>query len=299
MDKKKPIVIGLGELLWDLFPGGKQLGGAPANFVYHISHMDIDGYLISAVGNDNNGREIIEALKKREIETRYVQILDGYPTGTVSVALDREGSPSYTIHEGVAWDHIGVNDDILKLVKTADAICFGTLAQRCSRSGNSIERLLSVSADRCLKVYDINLRQQYYSKDTIETSLTYADVLKMNEDELKVLGEMEQISGDDTDIMKTLMSKYKLTLIALTRGAQSSTLLGHDQFSTIPSPKIQVADTVGAGDSFTAALVAGLLKGMEINDVHKKAVDTAAWVCTQNGAMPGYGVYPCKNAKNK
>ncbi len=287
MNKKAPIVIGVGELLWDIFPDGKKMGGAPANFIYHISNLGFKGYVVSAVGNDENGRELFVELKNKNIDTSYIET-NNHPTGTVSVSLDSEGNPSYTIHENVAWDFIELNNNKLNLALSADAICFGSLAQRNNVTRHTIESFLFNTNPACIKVFDINLRQNYYSKQIIRNSLELADVLKVNEEELTIVGYMENIKNSEKYIMKKLLEKYELSLIALTKGDKSSIFYTKDEISILDTPKVQVVDTVGAGDSFTATLVAGLLKNMQIKEIHRQAADISAWVCTQAGATPEY-----------
>ncbi len=288
MRNKTPVVIGLGELLWDVLPDGKKMGGAPANFIYHICQAGIDGFVISSVGDDENGEELLHELKTKKLNTEYIGINKVKPTGTVTVDLDELGNPSYTIIEDVAWDCIEVTADNMNLMKLADAACFGSLAQRLDVSKDTIRQLLLNTTPDCIRVFDINLRKHYYSKEIISSSLEIANVLKINEDELQVLSELESIKGAEKDIMKSLLERYDLQLIALTRGGRDSMLYTSSEISIVDSPKVQVADTVGAGDSFTATLVAGLLKGMPIREIHEAAIELSAWVCTQSGATPVY-----------
>lgn len=283
-----PIVVGLGELLWDILPDGKKLGGAPANFIYHVCQTGINGYVISSVGDDENGQELIHELQSKQLNTAYIGVDKTKPTGTVTVALDSFGNPSYSINEQVAWDFIELTAENKNLMKSAHAVCFGSLAQRSDGSKNTIQKLLLNTSPDCIRVFDINLRKQYYSHETIVSSLKLANVLKINEDELKILSSLEHIEGSETEVMNTLLGRYALNLIALTRGDKDSILLTKDGISILESPKIQVVDTVGAGDSFTAALVTGLLKGMSIREIHKSAIELSAWVCTQSGATPNY-----------
>lgn len=288
MNNYPPLVVGLGEILWDLLPEGKKMGGAPANFIYHISQLGARGYIVSAIGDDENGRELIRELESKNVNTGYVGINKERPTGTVSVNLDSHGNPSYVIHENVAWDFLELTLECRNLIKTADAVCFGSLAQRSEVSKNTIENLLCNTTQNCLRVFDINLRQNYYSHESIIASFKIANVVKINEDELKVISKYENIEGSDTELMETLLKRYELLLIALTRGNKPSILYTSDEISILDTPKVSVADTVGAGDSFTAALVAGLLKGLKISEIHKMATEISAWVCTQPGATPKY-----------
>ena len=288
MRKEIPIVVGLGELLWDVLPDGKKMGGAPANFIYHICETGINGYIISSVGDDEIGMELIHQLKSKKLHTGYIGIDQVRPTGTVAVNLDALGNPSYTIIENVAWDFIELTAENMSLMKSAHAVCFGSLAQRSDVSRGTIQKLLLNTTPDCIRVFDINLRKHYYSRDIVASALQIANVLKINEDEFKILCSLEQIEGGEIDAIKALMERYELRLVALTRGDQDSMLLTKEDLSILDSPKVKVADTVGAGDSFTAAIVAGMLKGLNTREIHHNAVELSAWVCTQSGATPQY-----------
>jgi len=288
MKKGQPYVIGIGELLWDKLPDGKKMGGAPANFIYHATQMGCEGEVISAVGDDSEGKELIAALNERNINSDLIGIESQYPTGTVTVSLDDSGDPSYIIHENVAWDNIRISEKIRNKVKQADAICFGTLAQRNGVSRNSILECLNSAGSECLKIFDINLRQQFYSKKIINKSLQLADVLKINQEELQIIAKLLKIKGKENEMLDTLAGTFRLKIIALTNGADSSILFFAGRISCIKTPVVDVADCIGAGDSFTAVLVSGLLKGLPIEEIHRKAVDLSAWVCTKAGATPDY-----------
>lgn len=280
---KKPVVIGVGEILWDLLPDGKMLGGAPANFVWHTLELGAAGVVISAVGKDEAGREILDLVDKKGLGNAI--LVNGYPTGTVKVELIN-GMPSYHIVENVAWDFIQVSPNTEQMVRQASAICFGSLAQRSKVSAESILKILSVTSQACLKVFDINLRQGYYNQAIIERSLNLADVLKINDEELTVLKDLLGIAGTEETACRTLLNQYNLRLIALTKGVEGSLLVTPQDHSYKPTPRVRVKDTVGAGDSFTAAIVMGLLKGDSLKTTHQKAVEISAFVCTQAGAMP-------------
>lgn len=288
MKKGKPFLIGIGELLWDILPDGKKMGGAPANFIYHVTQMGCEGEVISAVGNDSEGKELIAVLNDRNIKSDLIGIEAQYPTGSVTVSIDESGNPSYIIHEDVAWDNIKINEKITNKVKQADAICFGTLAQRNNVSRNCIMDCLYNANSKCLKIFDINLRQKFYSKEIILKSLLMADVLKINEEELQIVAFLLKIKGLENEILDKLADKFRLKFIALTKGAGSSILFSAIRKSCIDSPVIDVVDCIGAGDSFTAMLVSGLLKGLPIEEIHRKAVEFSAWVCTKSGATPDY-----------
>jgi fructokinase len=279
-------VIGLGELLWDIFPTGKKFGGAPANFAFHAQNLGAEGNIISAVGDDELGRDILLHLRTLKLSTEYVQVDRNHPTGSVEVKLDSEGKPDYIIHQDVAWDYISLNERTKSLVKSANAICFGSLAQRSAVSGDTIRELLSITDKKCIKVFDINLRQSFFNETIIKASLERCDCLKLNDDELPVVMKYFSLHGSEVGVLRKLISIFSLSLIALTKGANGSLLVTSDEFSSLKTPKVKIADTVGAGDAFTAALVMGLLRGLPIKHIHKNANQLAAYVCTQNGATP-------------
>ncbi len=281
-----PIVIGAGEVLWDMLPGGKQLGGAPANFAWHASQLGGQGIVYSAVGKDQLGNEIIDLLDKRRVDTRFISRLEEYPTGRVDVQVDSSGVPEYTIETNVAWDKIPLCHQRSELVNQASAFCFGALAQRDSVSFHTIQCLLDELPVNCLKIFDINLRQTFYSKEVIELSLQKCDILKLNEDELPVVAKIFGIEGNETHIFDCLLNDFRIEMIALTKGEKGSLIQTNSERSWINSPKVTVADTVGAGDSFTATLAMGLIKKWSICKVHQQAVEVSAFVCTQKGAMP-------------
>lgn len=281
------ILVGLGEILWDLLPGGKQLGGAPANFAYHATALGAVGLPVSCIGNDENGREIITVLEEHGVRTDGICTAPRYPTGTVTVKLDVYGKPQYTIHEQVAWDHIPWNDHIQSLAQHAAAVCFGSLAQRAPASRRTIRNFLENARSNCLRVFDINLRQSYYSPEIIRDSLNCADVLKLNDEELPVLSDLFSLDGSMLDQLRQLIDQFSLYTVALTRGANGCLLInpaGHAEHPGIPLRSI--ADTVGAGDAFTAALAVGLLRRQELESICEYANRLAGYVCTCRGAMP-------------
>lgn len=287
MNTDKPIVVGAGELLWDLLPSGKQLGGAPANFAYHAQQMGAQGFIISAVGNDENGDEIIDLLINKEMNVSGISRIDRFPTGTVTVEVNSEGVPDFIIHQDVAWDYIANSSDTDEIVQKADAFCFGSLAQRNKVSFAAIQSFLIRLPEKCLTIFDINLRQYFFSETIIDASLQFADILKLNEDELPGVARLFKIKGSEEDILRSLIQQYQLKMIALTKGANGSLLITEKESSRLDTPKVKVADTVGAGDSFTAAIAVGVLKGLPLKKIHSNAVEISAFVCTQNGAMPG------------
>ena len=286
--KNKFKVAGIGELLWDMLPKGKQLGGAPCNFAYHASRAGCESFVVSALGTDGLGKEILALFDEYALDANYVQQTTNFQTGTVTVSLDANGIPSYIIHETVAWDNIGWNSSLEALAKNLDAVCFGSLAQRNPVSRQTILNLLNATKPDCLRVFDINLRQSFYTEDIIVQSLELANILKLNEDELPVVAEILKLQGNDDELMQQLMQMFSLKLIALTKGHKGSILLTSTEQSFMEVPKVQIADTVGAGDSFTAVLVAGLLQNHDLKEIHATATKVAAFVCTQDGAMPEY-----------
>ena len=279
---KKPLIIGIGELLWDVLPTGKKAGGAPVNFAYHAARFGGEAYAISAVGNDPLGTEIIEEIDR--IGIGYVIERVDYPTGTVIVEL-RDGIPDYTIIEGVAWDHIPLTEEMKQLAERADAVCFGTLAQRSEESRITIQRLLSHVPEEALRVYDINLRQHYYTRELIVASLRHCNVFKINDEELELLRGLFDLESDTMhDFCRRFVKLYNLRYLILTAGANYSAVFTPDEESFIDTPRVEVVDTVGAGDSFTGAFIASILDGATLRNAHRIAVDHAAYVCTQAGA---------------
>lgn len=281
------IVVGMGEVLWDVLPEGKKLGGAPANFAYHVAQFGLSSCVVSAVGSDALGKEIIDNFEAKGINRIVAKV--AYPTGTVQVEVDSAGIPQYDIKENVAWDNIPFTPQLESLAKRAKAVCFGSLAQRNAVSRDTIGRFLDAmpkSADS-LVVFDINLRQNFYNKDIIVNSLERCNVLKINDEELVALCRIFNLANSDfRDVCRTLLGNYNLKMLILTCGVDGSYVFTSDCESFQPTPKVEVADTVGAGDSFTAAFIASILKGASVAEAHLRAVKTSAYVCSQHGAMP-------------
>ena len=280
------IVVGMGEALWDVLPEGKKIGGAPANFAYHVSQFGLNSRVDSAVGDDKLGMEILDNFREKKLNT-MVEIVP-YPTGTVQVELDNEGVPCYDIKEGVAWDNIPYTPALEDLAKHTTAVCFGSLAQRSVVSRETINRFLdTMPAENTLKIFDINLRQGFYTKEILCNSFRKCNVLKINDEELVTVSRMFGYPEIDLqDKCWILLAKYNLKMLILTCGVNGSYVFTPGEVSFVETPKVEVADTVGAGDSFTAAFVASILSGLSIGEAHKLAVETSAYVCTQNGAMP-------------
>ncbi|MHC4871470.1 MAG: carbohydrate kinase family protein [Planctomycetota bacterium] len=279
-------LTGIGEVLWDMLPEGKQLGGAPANFAYHANEQGAKGIIASCIGNDDNGREIIDTVKSFGLTCDYLEKDSEHPTGTVTVELDSEGKPDYTIHENTAWDFIPHTTELIRMASKTDAVCYGSLAQRSEKSRQTISAFLSAACESCIRIFDINLRQHFYNKDIIHNSLSLATVLKINDEELPVVADLYELKGSESDILNALLEKYRLDLIALTRGEKGSTLITPQGSYDHPPITVDVADTVGAGDSFTATMAIGLLKGHGIDRISKNASKVAAYVCSQKGATP-------------
>lgn len=284
----KNLIIGLGEALWDMLPEGKKLGGAPANFAYHAGQFGLDTMAISALGEDKLADETIEALEQNGL--KYLMPRVPYATGTVQVTLTGEGIPTYEIKENVAWDNIPFNDEIKAAAKNCRAVCFGSLAQRNIVSRQTIQQFLDATPEDCIKICDINLRQQFFSKEILEESFKRCNILKINDEELVVVTRMFGYQDlDDAKICEKMVKEYNLQMLVLTCGTNGSHVFTADgKHSFQPTPKVEVADTVGAGDSFTGSFCAAILNGKPVEEAHRIAVEVSAYVCTQNGAMPKY-----------
>ena len=279
------LVIGIGEALWDMLPEGKKLGGAPANFAFHAGQFGLESMAVSAIGLDPLGEEIAKELEEHGLPF-YLDRTD-YPTGTVQVTLDSNGIPRYEIKEDVAWDNIPYTKELADLAGRAQAVCFGSLAQRNPVSRETIGWFLDAVPEDCLKVFDINLRQSFYSKEIIEDSMRRCDILKINDEELEIVKEMFGLEDLPTEgLCRSIIDEYGLKMLILTCGVNGSHVFSGDVSSFIETPKVKVADTVGAGDSFTGAFVASILKGKTVREAHEAAVKVSAFVCTQSGAMP-------------
>ncbi len=310
-------VVGVGEVLWDLLPAGPQLGGAPANFAYHAHALGAEARVITRVGKDDYGREIIRRFQEMGLPDAGVQMDETAPSGTAKVELSGAGLAHFTIQENVAWDFMVLTEEAVAVAHEADAICFGSLAQRYEPSRGAIQQLVAAAPAGSLRVFDINLRQQFYSRGVIETSLQLANVLKLNDDELPILAEMFSLPGSTEDSswdadapvhtdgqfaantrtgvsalhkikhqIERLARTFGLRLVALTRGANGSLLWQEGRWSDCASRPVTVIDTVGAGDSFTAAMVLGLLHKMDLEEINTLANEVARYVCSQPGATP-------------
>jgi fructokinase len=279
-------MVGIGEILWDFLPEGKKLGGAPANFAYHANGLGAEGVVVSCVGEDALGHEIVNSLARLGLTTEFIFIDSLHPTGTVQVELDENGVPTFTIHEDVAWDYLPATQELMELARRAEVVCFGSLAQRSEISQDTIRAFLEETRSGALRVFDINLRQSFYSPQVVEYSLSLANVFKLNEGELHAVSHLLELDGDVPVLLELLTEQYGLKLIALTRGDKGSLLFSEGQVSDHPGIPVHVVDTVGAGDAFTAALMLGMLRDFSLDKINDLSNRVASYVCTQAGATP-------------
>ncbi len=283
----KGTIVGIGEALWDVLPEGKKLGGAPANFAYHVSQFGLESCVVSAVGEDSLGDELLANLDEKGLNRLIERI--PYPTGTVQVEIDQAGIPQYEIKEQVAWDNIPYTQQLEQLAAHTQAVCFGSLAQRSDVSCATIGRFLDAMPqdDDTLVVFDVNLRQGFFNAEILDASMKRCNILKINDEELVTVSRLFGYPGIDLqDKCWLLLGKYNLKMLILTCGINGSYVFTPGNFSFRETPVVQVADTVGAGDSFTAAFISSIIKGKPIAEAHRTAVEVSAYVCTQNGAMP-------------
>lgn len=284
---KNEIVVGIGEALWDVLPEGRKLGGAPANFAYHVSQFGLESYIVSAVGDDALGKEITDKFTEKKLNHMVETV--PYPTGTVQVELDPNGVPQYEIKEDVAWDNIPFTPQIEALAQRTRALCYGSLAQRNEVSRQTINRFIDAmpKTDDTLIIFDVNLRQRYYTKDVLDASMRKCNVLKINDEELVTISRMLGYPG--TDLQSKcwiLLGRYNLKMLILTCGVNGSYIFTSGNMSYLATPMVEVADTVGAGDSFTATFTSSIIKGLGVAEAHRRAVNVSAFVCTQHGATP-------------
>lgn len=280
---KNCLAVGLGEVLFDVMGGEAHLGGAPANFVWHCHELGLEAAAVSAVGQDGLGMKALALLREASL-ARGVETVS-HPTGRVDVTLDARGNASYVFLQDTAYDHVPMSPRQLELAKSCDIVCFGTLAQRGAAGRLAVERFLEAVSPACLRIFDVNLRQNFFSAEVIEASLSRCDLLKLNEDELKVLPNLLRLPPDPEALFLELRTRFGIRGLALTLGADGSRVFWNDEVSFLESPRVEVADTVGAGDSFTAALASSLMSGMDLARSHRRAVAVASYVCTQRGAM--------------
>ena len=278
--------MGVGELLWDLLPCGKQPGGAPANFAYHARELGAESLLVSRVGNDPLGREILGHLAGLGLRTDGISTDPAVPTGTAAVSLDQHGKPAYTIQEPSAWDFIEARENILRKAAQAEAVCFGSLAQRHPAARAAITAVIAATPLSALRIFDVNLRQNYWSPELIRRSLKLANVLKLNEEELPLVAGALGVTADESSALRQIADRFQLRAVALTKGAMGSVLLAGDTLVSRGVSRQAVVDTVGAGDAFTAALAMGLLYDCDLADIQKVATEVAEYVCSCPGATP-------------
>lgn len=281
----KRLVVGLGEVLWDMLPEGRKIGGAPVNFAYHAGQFGIDTMAVSAIGNDKLGEDTISEMNGKHLNHIFPSV--PYPTGSVQVKLDEKGVPAYDIKENVAWDNIPFTNEIESVARSCRAVCFGSLAQRNAVSRNTIRKFIESTPDGCIRIFDINLRQNFYTSNVIHDSLELCNILKINDEEIMLVSRMFNYDSSNIEnVCRTIMEDFSLEMVILTCGTKGSYIFTKDDVSFMPTPKVNVADTVGAGDSFTGSFCAAILRGLPVAEAHKKAVEVSAYVCTQNGAMP-------------
>ena len=281
------VVVGIGEALWDVLPEGKKIGGAPANFAYHVSQFGLSSCVVSAIGNDPLGEEIVANFNEKGLNQLIEKV--SFPTGTVQIEVDEAGVPQYEIKENVAWDNIPYTTSLEQLAQHTKAACFGSLAQRSEVSRTTIQRFLEAipEANNPLIIFDINLRQHFYNEEILCDSLKRCNILKINDEELITVSRMFGLPEIDLQgKCRLLLEKYDLEMLILTCGTNGSYVFTPDDFSFQKTPMVEVADTVGAGDSFTAAFISSVIQGKSVSEAHKTAVEVSAYVCTQNGAMP-------------
>ena len=282
---KAPVVVGIGEMLWDVFPEGKKLGGAPLNFSHHCGQLGASAHPVSAVGADADGAEIRQILASKNLPDVQVQTDTGHPTGRVNVTL-QNGKPTYEILAEVAWDYIRFDQNLRDLASRADAVCFGSLAQRSPVSRATILAFLEAMRPEALRIFDVNLRQNFYSREILETSLRHANIFKLSDEELPTLASFFDLSGEVLDQLQALRQMFDLRLVAYTRGGEGSLLVTANEASDHPGFPTEVIDTVGAGDSFTATLCMGLLQNLPLAEINRRACQVASFVCSQSGATP-------------
>jgi fructokinase len=281
------MVIGLGELLWDLFPAGKQLGGAPANFAYITSLLGDEGIPASRLGQDALGEEATRRLGELGLPTEFIQRDEDHPTGSVKVEVDVAGQPRFEISQSVAWDFLDWTPQWQRLAQQADAVCFGSLGQRSERSRSTILAFVLALKANALRVFDVNLRQDFYSKQILHESMKLSHVVKLNQDELpRIMKLFDLEHRGEEDSARDLRSLYDLKLVCVTRGNGGSLLVSADECSEHAGFNVKVQDTVGAGDAFTAALVHGYLRGTALSEINETANRVGAWVASQSGATP-------------
>lgn len=286
LGNQQPIVVGLGELLWDCFENSRRPGGAPANVAFQANQLGCRGIVCTRVGRDADGEELIAFLDQQGLDSAFVQRDDALPTGRVTVDTSKPGSPEYIIHEDVAWDAIQFDEPTRELMQSAAAVCFGTLAQRRRESRETIQRCLEATREECLRVYDVNLRQHWYDAATIEASLAKSDVLKLGHGEVGVLAELLNEPGDHASFGDAIRERFGVKLVCITRAENGCLLLTGSERIDVPGADVHVVDAVGAGDAFTAALIFAMLSEWPLENAGRFANAVGGLVTTRPGAMP-------------
>lgn len=282
----KPLVIGIGELLWDVLPSGPRMGGAPTNFACHAQALGAEAAIISSVGADELGGRLLERLPGLGVVTEGISVDGARPTGTVAVQLGADGQPVYTIRDDVAWDNLQAQATSIRMMGVASAVCFGTLGQRSDSSRAAIRELVEATSRSALRIFDPNLRQNFFSADVIHESLELANVMKLSDTELPVIASLLHLRGDVREQLTALHKRYELRMVAFTRGSEGSILWDGSLWCEHPGLPAKVKDTIGAGDSFTAATALGLLQEWPIEWISGTANEVAAHVCSSVGAIP-------------
>ncbi|WP_205747780.1 carbohydrate kinase [Desulforhopalus sp. IMCC35007] len=283
---KTPVIAGIGEILWDVIDSSEELGGAPVNFAYHTGALGAESYAISTVGDDNRGRAALSTLERQQMSTDHITVIGGATTGYVLAEVDDQGVASYTFPDDVAWDRLSIRQCTKELAARLDAVCFGSLVQRSDISRKAVMDYLSLVREDTLKVFDVNLRQHFYTEAIIRSSLEVADVVKLNDEEIVHIARMENLKGTAEAQLKALVERYELELAVLTCGGEGSLLVSASEISKHTGRQTDIVDTIGAGDSFTATVILGLLKGYTLDTINDNANQVAAFVCSQKGAMP-------------
>lgn len=281
------IVVGLGELIWDMLPGGKSLGGAPANFAYHSSLLGERAFVASRVGSDELGREALAELARAGVGAEHVQFDSEHPTGKVGVEIGERGEARFTVNPNSAWDYLEPNSELVNLARRADAVCFGTLGQRHARARETILSFLEATRPDALRLFDVNLRHSFFSADMLARSLKLASVVKLNGDELSIAAGMLGLeASSEEELSRRLIALYNIDLVAVTKGEHGSALFTGARKVEQKGFNVKVADTIGCGDAFAAALAHGILRGLALEEASERANRLGAWVATQKGATP-------------
>lgn len=293
----RPVIVGLGEVLWDVYPDAAHFGGAPANFACHAASLGAESWMVSSVGSDELGERAVAKLRERGVQCGHVSRDHRHATGRVLVTLNAAGQASYEFAADTAWDHLAWSDDLASLAARCDAVCFGTLGQRSPVSRETIRRFVEATPATALRVFDVNLRQRFYDAETIHASLQMASAVKLNDEELPIVGELCGLRAiTPREMLIELATRFDLRLAALTRGPHGSLLIAGSAESQCPAPPTSVVDTVGAGDAFTATLVMGFLKGQSLDAINRHANAVASFVCSQKGATPELPEHLCRRA---